>query len=134
MRTDDLYGVHVRQVHKESVLAATATGRFPLMEMPFAAAITSVRIQPNAAVTGNTTNHKNLNIQDGGADGTGTTEIGNLDLDTGVDLVALDSNAILTVANGTAIDAGDILVLEVEQVGSGVLIPASDYIVEFEAR
>jgi len=64
-------------------LAATATETRAIWVAPCDCVITGCSLTNPAAVTGNNTNRTNLNLLDAGAGGTGTTEIGNLDLATG---------------------------------------------------
>lgn len=109
-----------------SVLAATATEQHPIFVAPVKCRVLAVSIVPQAAVTGDNTNTKNLNVINKGAAGVGTTEVANLDLVTGANLVAFDESAIplnTTYVNGVDMTEGDTLTLQVEKVGTGVLLP-----------
>lgn len=108
-----------------AVLAATATQQDPIFIAPCACKVTAVSIVPQAASTGDNTNTKNLNVINKGSDGTGTTEVANLDLATGVNLVAFDEKAIplnATYTNGVSLSEGDVLSLQTEKVGTGVAV------------
>lgn len=114
------------QSHVAQILAATATRKDPIFTAPRKCVVREVSVVTQTAVTGNTTNTKNLNIVDVGAAGVGTTEIANLDLITSVNLTALDEvniplNATYLVP-GRTMAAGDVLCLECEQVGTGVIV------------
>lgn len=100
--------------------AATATEARVLFTAPRACKITNVSVTPDVASTGDNTNTTNLNIINKGAAGAGTTEIGNLDLATGTDLVAYDEKAITITA--TALAEGDVVAIQFEKVGTGVLV------------
>lgn len=109
-----------------AVAAATTTVVYDIFRAPDAVKITKIEIVPQAAVTGNDSNTKYLNVLDGGAAGTGTTEVANLDLATGVNLVALDGKNIplnATYASGCVMAEGDTLLLQIEKVGTGVALP-----------
>ena len=120
----DIPGDHVHQVIIDPIAAGDATELQSLFVAPFTCKITGVTITPDAAATGDNTNTKNLNIHNRGQAGAGTTEIANLDLVTGVDLVARDEK---TIGSGmsSAVASGDVIALQVEQVGTGVAIPRS---------
>jgi len=110
--------------------AATATEARPIFVAPCAARIRAVTITPDVASTGDNTNTTNLNVINAGAAGAGTTEIGNLDLVTGVNLVAFDEKNIPITA--TALAEGDVVNLQYEKVGTGVLVGPSLISVDWE--
>jgi hypothetical protein len=112
------------------VAAATATSSFSIFTAPAACRIRAVTVTPDVATTGNTTNTKNLNVVNKGATGAGTTEIGNLDLITGENLVAFDEKNIPITA--TALAEGDVVALQVEQVGTGVIVGGFQVNVDWE--
>lgn len=101
--------------------AATATEARAVFTAPRACVITGVSLTPDVASTGDATNTTNLNLINKGTDGSGTTEIGNLDLAAGVNLVAFDEKAIPLTGSG-ALVAGAVLALQFEKVGTGVLV------------
>lgn len=115
-------GSHSASAYLASVLAATATEKHMLFVAPFACRVKKIYITPQAAVTGDTTNTKHLNVQDEGSSGSGDTEIANLDLATGTNLVAFDEKAI-SESLDVQMAEGDTLTLEYEKQGTGVLIP-----------
>lgn len=108
-----------------AIAAATATQKDPIFTAPCKCRVTRVAVTPQAASTGDNTNTKNLNILNAGSDGTGTTEVGNKDLVTGTNLVALDETVVplnTTYANGVDLSEGDVLALQTEKVGTGVAV------------
>ncbi len=122
----DIPGTRNAQTFIPSVAAATATESHPIFSAPDACIVTSVKIIPQAAVTGDNTDRKNLNIIDCGSDGSGTTEVGNLDLATGVNLTAFDEKNIplnSTYTDGVTMAKGDVIKLQFEKAGNGVLVP-----------
>ncbi len=106
--------------------AATATEQRAAFHAPRACVVTGVCIIPDVASTGDNTNTTNLNIVNKGAAGAGTTEVGNLDLALATDLVAYDKKVIplnaTYLTSGVAMAAGDVLNIQFEKVGTGVLV------------
>lgn len=103
--------------------AATVQSR-ALGRAPFAGRITSARIIPEAAVTGNATNFRNFRIVNKGQTGAGTTLMASFATNAtpANDLVAYDEKAAAlsgTEAN-TLVAAGDILQVDETVGGSGV--------------
>lgn len=109
-------------------LAATATEKVKLYVAERACRVKKVAIHPAAAVTGDDTNRTNLNVDHG------TTEVANLDLETGTDLVALAETVLYEPATPLALAAGEYIGLEWEKVASGVLVPAltAVVVIDFE--
>lgn len=133
MRPEQMLGTQESTAFVPSILAATATEVHPIFRAPFACIIPTdgVNVVPQADVTGDDTNTKYLNIQNRGSAGTGTTEIGHLDLATGVDLVDFDSKNIPLTAAVT-LAAGDVLAVQVEKVGTGVLLPNLHFVITYK--
>lgn len=105
------------------VAAAATTKQVLLFRVPINMRLEAVEAVSQAAVTGDGTDTKNLNIINKGQDGTGTTELGNIDLAAGNDLAAFDAKAFTMPASPVDINKGDVLAVEIEQVGTGVLLP-----------
>ena len=108
-----------------AVAAADATIVIPLMAMPFNCELGEVSLICSTLVTGNTTNTKNLNLIDGGAEGAGTAELANRDLITGTNLAAGKTmlfDNIIAAALEIFMSQGDMLELQVELVGTGVAV------------
>lgn len=125
-----LAGVHKVLVSVAAHAAATATELRPLFVAPFPCTITAVDIVPGAAVDTADTNTTHLNLIDTGSAGTGTDEVGNLDLVAATaDLVANDLRSIplnaTYLTSGVAMAEGDVLALQFEKVGTGLLVPDS---------
>lgn len=113
-------------MHMAPVAAGSATQSHVIFVAPAAGTVTEVHITTRTAVTGDNTNRKNLNIINKGSDGSGSTEIANLDLVTSTDLVAFDETAIGTGLS-VSVSEGDVIVVEYELIGSGVAIDDSVY-------
>jgi hypothetical protein len=108
--------------------AATATEQRAAFVAPVKCRVVAIEFVSDAAITGDNTNTTNVNIVNKGAAGVGTTEVANKDYPTGASAVALDANAIplnTTYANGVDLNEGDVLAVEYEKVGTGVLIGPS---------
>jgi hypothetical protein len=108
--------------------AATGTEQRAAFIAPCKCRVVAIEFVSDAAVTGNNTNTTNVNVVNKGAAGVGTTEVANKDFPTGVNATALDAVAIpfnATYANGVDLNEGDVLAVEYEQVGTGVLIGPS---------
>lgn len=126
----DIPGTHRVFAHIPAIGAGDSTIKYPIFSAQFTCNVTDVIIVPQAAVTGNTTNRKNLNVLDAGTAGAGTTEIGNLDLITSTDLVALAEQSL--GVTDTELTDGDVLVLQIELVSGGVALPAMLVITEYQ--
>lgn len=113
------------RVHVATIAAGTATREDPIFAAPAKCRVKAVTVTPQVASTGDNTNRKNLNVLNKGAAGAGTTELGNLDLVTGVNLVAFDESNIsfnATYAAGADLNEGDVLTLQTELAGTGVAV------------
>ena len=109
-----------------AAIAGLATQTDPIFVAPCKCVVLAVAVTPQAAVVGNDAANKHLNILNAGAAGGGVVEVANLDLVTGVDLVASDLRVIplnVTYTAGVHMAAGDVLVLQSELVGGGVALP-----------
>jgi hypothetical protein len=119
-------GRHQFTIVHPAIAALTATQLNMIWVAPEAVTVLGVAVAAATAVTGDNTDTKNLNLIDAGT-GSGTAEVGNLDLVTGTNLTAKTPRAIVDADAGVGasfnLDAGDGLALEVEEVGSGVAIP-----------
>lgn len=125
----DTPGTHRAYAYVPAVDAGDSTIVYPIFYAPFTCKVTKVILVPQGDVSGNDTNRKNLNILDSGADGDGTTEIGNLDLESGTNLAALDAKEI--DVTDTQLTAGDVLSMQIELVSGGVALPTQLVIVEY---
>jgi len=133
----DIPGNHVDTGALDLHLAATATEKETVFVAPFSLTLTSVKLEPSAAASGANTNTTHYNLLDGGAVGVGTTEIGNVDFTSGIDLVANTGQELIGAAGvGTNanLDKGDRLILQREKVGTGLLIPKGAIVVTYKAR
>lgn len=133
----DIPGALIATARVPSHAAATATEQWPIFCAPFACKVRQIDIIPQAAVTGDNTNYTELNLLNKGSAGAGTTEIGNLDLLTGTDLVAFDMknipfNATYLTAYVT-MAADDVISLQHAKVASGVLVPECQVRIFYQA-
>lgn len=112
-----LPGIVRHALYIPAVAATSATAKIAIWQAPNNVTIEQVTVRTGAAITGDGTNTINLNILDGGAAGSGTTEIGNSDFGAGVNAAALDD--IVIDCDSASLDEGDALILQVEKVGSG---------------
>lgn len=108
-----------------SVLASEATFRVPVFIAPFDCELGEVSLTSSTLVSGAATNNFHLNLIDGGLEGAGTTEIANLDLESGTDLIigkTLLFDNIIGAALERFLAAGTIIELESEEIGTGLAV------------
>jgi len=122
MKGIDLSGTLYFESVIPPVAAADATVEFPIAYGSTAKGLNAsgIIIVPSAAVTGNDTNTKYLNIINYTAAASGT-ELGHYDLATGSNLSA-GIAVYIPIAAATLAEDG-MLTLQVEKVGSGVALP-----------
>ena len=123
----DIPGLHSAERGTDLVLLGDATEEQVIFRAPFRCRVQSVTVTPDADVTGDNSNRKNLNIVNKGSDGNGTTEVASLDLVTAVNLDQADGTVIPLTAGEILLAEGDVLAVEIEQVGTGVTIPRSGW-------
>jgi len=127
----DIPGTHIDVIPVDKITTSQATNYMAVWYAPFACKVTNIRYVCTDNVTGADTNTVHLN-----ADGpSSTTEIGNLDLDNGTDLVGGTATA-LTMAADVSFTAGQTLRLEAEEVGTGLgsTIDYGALIIEYEGE
>jgi len=112
-------GSHPATVFVPTLTATTSTQKASVWVAPADVVVESVTLIAGAAVTGDNTNRINLNIRNGGANGAGTAQIGQLQFLSGVDVAAGDSVTIPCSGASARLNAGDKLVVEAEKVGNG---------------
>jgi hypothetical protein len=115
-------------VYMASHAAATATESRPIAYAPQAATIEAVYFIPNAAITGADTNTTHLNLINRGTDGSGSTELANIDFVAGTDATAFNATEF-TLAAGDRVVADGVVALQYEKVGTGLLIPEGLFVV-----
>lgn len=123
MRSELMFGEQHATANVPSIAAGAATEKHAIFVAPFRCTIVGVHIVPRDRIDGDNVDRKNLNVVHCGSDGTGTAEVGNLDLLTGITLEGFDAAAV-SIASATVLDADSVLALEAEQVGAGVLLPS----------
>lgn len=125
-------GERVETAKLDAVGAGDATESQLAFVAPMGCRVKRVSITPSAAVTGHATNRKTLKVINRGSDGTGSAELGELDLVAGVDLTAFNETNIVSGLD-TQLSAGDVLAIQIVQEGTGVAIPVSQISVEYTA-
>lgn len=131
MKYHDLVGSAKDEIPCAGQLAADATGYIAIWRAPYKCRVVVMNYVSTGAVTGNTTNHRNLNV-----DLAAGTEQANLDLTTGVDMTAGVAIAIPISATGGYIDLeeGATLLLESEKINTGVAVPIGNWQIEYQGR
>ncbi|MBV6425157.1 MAG: hypothetical protein NAOJABEB_02971 [Steroidobacteraceae bacterium] len=130
----DIPGNFVDRVPLESHAAATATEKRLLWIAPFAVKIVSIVGYFDAASTGDTTNSTNINLINGGTDGIGTTEIGNIDYATGTNIAIGTAQSFYAPASPVAYAAGTHIIVQFEKVSSGLLIGRGTFVITYQAN
>lgn len=125
-------GAFIQQVKTIAHAAATATEYIGSLVIPIDARIRALYFIADAAVSGANTNTTHLNAQNGGVAGTGTTEIANIDLTSGNDLVS-GAKSIMSESLTTAVSAGTVLRLQAEKVGTGLDVPSGTFVAVYDA-
>ncbi len=121
---------HLVQTVIPPVAAATASTTFPVLVAASGQPllVSRVSIVPGAAVTGANSNTKHVNVLDN------ATELTTLELTLGTDLTSLTERAIYSPTTPRTLDAGDVLSVQVEQVGTGQALPPLFVTVEFAPK
>lgn len=128
--TDDLN--LVAQAYVPGAAAADATEEWPVFYAAQAVQIVAAYYIPSAAITGDDTNSFNLNLRNKGTDGSGTTEVGNVDFATGTDGVANDATSLGVTAFNMA--AGEVLAAQREKIGTGLTMPDGIVVIVYRFR
>lgn len=113
--------------------AATATESLAAFRSPCRAKLAAVKWVPLAAVTGQNTDTTNINIINRGTDGTGTTEIANVDFTSGVNASTHTAKSIYAPSAGSELQMseGTVISATFEKVGTGLLLPAGTFVFTF---
>lgn len=119
------------QVHAPAHAAATASEYLVAFVAPFDCRLKAVYFVPFAAVTGANTNTTHLNVINKGSAGSGSTELGALDLTSGNDLTAFDVNTVVSSLT-TDLTEDDVIAVQYEKVGTGLDVPAGVWIFEID--
>jgi hypothetical protein len=128
----DVPGNHIAQHGVPTHAAATATELVTIFRAPFDCKIVSVEIIPDAAITGADTNETNVNLINAGTGGAGTTELANIDFVSGTNGVAGTAIDLYSPTDALALDAGTVLQLQLEKVGTGLALPRFLAIVTYQ--
>lgn len=121
---------HVVRTTLPTVAAADASILFPVLVAPAGTPllVKRVSVTPAAAITGANTNTKHINVLDN------TTELSTLELVSGTDIAARAETTLYEPATPHTLDAGDVLNIQVEAVGTGILITPLAVVVEFAPK
>lgn len=112
-------------------LTIAADGLYAIGSAPWAGTLVSATYAPNAAITGANTNSRTFNVLNGGAAGSGTTNMAALAMVSAVNMTvdhptALTQNA--TPAN-LVCAAGDQIIFQSLHVGTGIVDPGGEVVV-----
>ncbi len=130
----DLIGEHRGQFQVASALAGDADVDNAGWEAPYDIVVLAVGFLPDAAATGNDTNHRDLRAENRGAAGGGSALVANLALVTGVDLVKNVKKAFgLGATADLAMSKGEVMVLDNAKVASGVATPTGQLVIIYRA-
>lgn len=132
MKFHDLVGSISRNIKVPAQAADAATAYVAAFRAPYKCRVTALGYVPIAAVTGQDTESRNLNV-----DLAAGTEVANLDLANGTNMAAKALTAIPITATGGYIDLeeGATLRLESELVGTtGLAVPLGNWIITFQGR
>ena len=112
-------GTQVDAIFVPTLNATGSTARVAVWIAPGQVVVERVSLIAGAVVVGDNTNRINLNIRNGGWDGSGTTLIGQVQFTSGVN-VPKDQNVTITCSGpGATMQPGDKLIVEAERVGTG---------------
>lgn len=111
----DIPGTHKAVVATPIIASSAATNYIAVWTAPFKCTVTGLKFVCTDAVTGADTNTVHLNVDGPSA----ATEVGNIDLTDGIDLVAGVASA-LTMAANVSMTEDQSLRLEAEEVGTGL--------------
>ena len=131
MHRKDLLGGNVKTAYFPAFGTTDISKQVPVFLAEFACKITKLSLVPQAAVTGQDTNTRHLNLINKGAAGSGTTELTSYDLTNGNDLSAMDEYVIYNPAAPLDLPANTVLALEGEKIGTGLATPEMLVQVEF---
>lgn len=114
--------------------AATASEHLCAFRSPCRALLKGVDWVPLGNVIGANTDSTNINVQNRGTDGDGTTEIANVDFVGGVNAADLTALAIYSPAAGSELQMseGTVIGCLFEKVGNGLALPGGTFIFTFE--
>ena len=121
LNTDFAGGRHSALAVIPKHAAATATEVVPVFYAPVGCTLREIGVIASAAVTGVDTNTTHLNLINKELDGSGSDELAAIDLVNGTDLVANDYTVL--EADDLSIPTGTVIALQLEKVGTGLLVP-----------
>lgn len=125
-----------RQVAQKTIRAPSAANEASFSEGVFHTnqriKLYRVDVVPDAAVTGQDTHTRHLNLINKGTDGGGSTELGSIDFVSGTDATAFDTKQLYANTSGLEVAAGSVLAIQNELVGTGLALPRFTVTVEYE--
>lgn len=129
----DIQGDHIQVTKIAAVASSAPTREDVLFTAPFECTVTAVHVIPVATVAGVDTNTRALNILNKGAGGSGTSQIGDLSLTSGIDLTGGIKNAI-DAALSHNLNAGEVLTLQLQEIATGRSLPEMLAVVTFRGQ
>jgi len=127
-------GLHYAQVQTRAKAAGSeATKYLANWVAPCDCRLVESYFMPLAAVSGAATNSTHLNIVDVGLAGVGVVELSTLELLNTINLTANAKNALNGVTGyATDLSAGDVLALQGELLGTGLLVPEGTWVIVYD--
>lgn len=120
----DIVGEHLPgEITIPYAAAADATSIVGIWRAPYKCVITGFKPIMGTAVTGAATNYVNLNVQKA-VQGAAAAEVAHLDLASGTNLIVGLNDIPLTTGTELAMNEGDLILLEREKAGTGLVLPA----------
>lgn len=120
------------QAYVPAAAAADATMEWPVFYADRPCRILGIGVVPQATVTGADTNTFHWNVLDKGTDGNGTAEIGNVDFVSGTNADDFDYREVVAETANRRLNAGQVLSLQRERIGTGQASPEVLVVVVYE--
>lgn len=123
----DIPGLRLHITARTATVAMGATATHSLFRAPFDLDILAARFVADAAMTGDNTNSKIVELRNEGTDGTGAVAVAAADtFGTGDNLVAQSPRAFTLSATAAdlELDAGEVLSAVITELAAGIAWPA----------
>ena len=112
-------GTQVDHIFVRTLNATSSTDRAAVWIAPAQVVVERVSLIAGAAVTGDNTNRINLNVRNGGWDGSSNVLIGQVQFTAGVNVPKDQHVSIFCGGAAATLQPGDKLIIEAERVGTG---------------
>jgi len=133
-RVADIPGAHVNAPVVCPAAAAGTGISCVIFVAPFNCRIRKVTGIPAAAITGAATNNLVLTLYDRGKDGSGTTALASITFAAGTNWSADTENTLYAPTTKLSVDKGNVLEVVKTENGTGMALPVTSFVVEFEPR